>query len=35
MIGTGSKETFLGEDDLRAIVKKAGRKFRCPANGCW
>jgi nickel-dependent lactate racemase len=24
MIGTGSKETFLGEDDLRAIVRKAG-----------
>ncbi|HET58793.1 MAG TPA: DUF2088 domain-containing protein, partial [Chloroflexi bacterium] len=24
MIGTGSKETFLGESDLRAIVKNAG-----------
>ena len=27
MIGTGSKETFLGESDLRAIVKKAGEEI--------
>jgi lactate racemase len=27
MIGTGSKHAFLGEDDLRAIVKQAGEQI--------
>lgn len=32
MIGTGSKETFLGEDDLRAIVKMAGKEISLPGK---